>query len=147
MRSKRKELEGKLGAFAMTRAQRYLIRRSPDRAEQVGERLGRTIFRLSKKHRMRAVSNLKMAFPEMPQEDCESLAQRVLEHFGRVTADFLVSGRRTQEQLDQSMEVEGIENLNAALSQGKGVILITGHFGNWERLSAWLSSHGFKVSV
>ncbi len=131
----------------MTKAQRYLIRKSPKRAEEVGERLGRAIFRLSKKHRQRALNNLRLAFPDMPETEREALAERVLKHFGRVTADFLVSSRRTQAQLDASMTVEGIENLEEALKQGKGVIMITGHFGNWERLSAWISTHGYKLSV
>lgn len=136
-----------MSAFAFTKAQRYLIRRSPERAEEVGEKLGRTIFKLYKKHRQRALDNLQLAFPLMPEAEREALGQRVLEHFGKVTADFLISGRRSQEELDRSMTVEGLENLNEALKLERGVIMITGHFGNWERLSAWVSTHGYKLSV
>jgi KDO2-lipid IV(A) lauroyltransferase len=147
MKLSRRELESRLGAFAFTSAQRWLLRKRPDRAELTGERLGRAIYRASKKHRRRAIDNLRLAFPEMSHIGREALARRVFEHFGRVTADFLVSSNRTAEQLDESMTVEGKEYIDAALALGKGVVMITGHFGNWERMAAWLSTHGYPVTV
>jgi len=146
-RTHRKNFEGKLGALALTSAQRFLVRKSPERAEVIGERLGRAVYRLSKKHRMRALRNLALAFPNWSAEKREHIARSVLSHFGRVTADFLVSSARTPEMLEASLDVTGIENIDRALEQGKGAILVTGHFGNWERLSAWLSMHGYPLSV
>lgn len=147
MKWDRKEVEGRLGALAMARAQRWLLKKPPLGAEAAGERLGRALFRASKKHRERALRNLRLAFPELDEAERLSLAKKVFEHFGRVTADFLVSARRKPEELEASMTVEGIEHLDAALAEGKGVIMITGHFGNWERLAAWLSLHGYKLTV
>lgn len=147
MKLSRRDLESRLGAFAFTRAQRWLVRKSPDQAERVGERLGRLIWRASKKHRRRALDNLALAMPELSAPDRERLARKVFEHFGRVTADFLTSPRRTKEDLEASMSVEGLEHLDAALGKGKGIVMITGHFGNWERLAAWLSTHGYTITV
>lgn len=36
-------------------------------------------------------------------------------------------------------EVQGLEKVNAAMSQNKGVILFTGHFGSWEILNQYLA--------
>ncbi len=147
MKLSRRDLESRLGAFALTRAQRWLVRKSSDQAERIGERLGRLIWRASKKHRRRALANLALAFPKMGAPERERLARKVFEHFGRVTADFLTSPRRSKEDLEASMTVEGLEHLDEALERGKGVVMITGHFGNWERLAAWLSTHGYPVTV
>lgn len=147
MKLTRREIESRLGAFAFTKAQQYLLNRKPERAEIIGEKLGRAIYRASKKHRYRALSNLELAFPDMSAPDRERLARQVFEHFGRVTADFLVSAKRTREQLESEMQVEGIEHLDQALELGRGVVMITGHFGNWERQAAYLSYRGHPVTV
>lgn len=147
MRSKRKELEGRLGAFAFSKAQKYLVRKRPQKAEEIGARLGRILFKCSRKHRERAISNLALAFPDMPLAEREQLAKRTFEHFGRVTADFLLIEDRSLDDLKASLEVDGLEHIHEALSHGKGAIMITGHFGNWERMSAYVSALGYKISV
>lgn len=147
MKPLRRRLEGALGAFAFARIRNWLLRKTPERAEEAGARLGRWVFCLSRKHRERALANLAMAFPDQTAQDRLALAERVFEHYGRVTADFLVSSARTSDDLERSMEIVGRENLDRALEAGKGALLVTGHFGNWERLSAWLSTHGYPLSV
>ncbi len=147
MSPSRREMEGILGAFAFEKAQRAFLRKSPEGAERAGARWGRLLFRVSKKHRERALTNLTLAFPEMSPTERLALAQRVFEHYGIATADFLRASRRSIEELDATTEVRGRENLDDGLSRGKGVLLITGHFGNWERCSSWMSAHGYPLNV
>lgn len=120
---------------------------SAEQAEAFGRRIGRLIWRLSKKHRARSLWNLAHAFPELSDDERKALAIRSLEHFGIVTTDFFRMCHMTNDQICQSMTVEGQSNLDQALEAGKGVVLITGHFGNWERLSAWITIAGHKLSV
>lgn len=122
-------------------------RKTALQAEASGAKLGRMAFKLSKKHRARALENLTRAFPEKTEAERESIAIGVLEHFGRVMADFLRSHKRTQQEVLESTEVIGREHLTEALSRGRGIILISGHFGNWERMSHWISASGYPVSV
>ncbi|HEY5599227.1 MAG TPA: lysophospholipid acyltransferase family protein, partial [Candidatus Manganitrophaceae bacterium] len=42
---------------------------------------------------------------------------------------------------------EGSEYLEAAAAEGKGMILITGHIGNWELMAAALSVRGYPLHV
>jgi Kdo2-lipid IVA lauroyltransferase/acyltransferase len=147
MRSRRKELEASAGAYAFRKFQTWIGNKSPLQAELVGARLGRIAFKLSKKHRNRALSNLRLAFPDWTEERLHRTARQVMEHFGRVTADFMRTPHRTREEMESSMSVEGLEHAERALERGRGFILITGHFGNWERLAHWLTLHGFKLSV
>ena len=61
--------------------------------------------------------------------------------------DFFKSEHRLKEELDESIDVSGLEHLESALSLGKGGLMVTGHIGNWERNSAWLSMRGYPLSV
>ncbi|MCG9896062.1 MAG: lysophospholipid acyltransferase family protein, partial [Fimbriimonadaceae bacterium] len=53
----------------------------------------------------------------------------------------------TPERLEETTVVEGFHHVEQALAQGRGALMITGHFGNWERISAWLSHRGVPLSV
>lgn len=49
--------------------------------------------------------------------------------------------------LDRRISVDGEADLKAALAQGKGVILVTGHFGAVEFLPGCLAVKGYPVSM
>lgn len=144
---KQKELEGKLGAAALRYVQKRLRRKSATEAEETGAKLGRLIRRVGKKRFERTKENLKLAFPDWSEEKRESTAEKVFEHFGIVSADFLRSDKLTKSEINASMEVVGLEHLDGALAGGNGALLITGHFGNWERLANWLSLNGYPLTV
>jgi KDO2-lipid IV(A) lauroyltransferase len=82
----------------------------------------------------------------MPPDERRELARRVFEHFGIVAVDFLRVKVRTPQEWDE-MTHEGMEHLERALALGKGVIAITGHFGNWERLPTFLARRGIAGMV
>lgn len=147
MSSLGKRLLENVGGAALLRLQRSLAQKPPAKVERFGERLGLAFFRLGKRRRERAVANLGLAFPELSLSERTELARKVFIHFGRVSADFLGSKGRTREILEQSTEIVGLENLDEALAVGKGVILVAGHFGNFERIPAWVSLAGYPMSV
>lgn len=145
--SKRKAWYGRIGGRVMLALQANLVNKTPEQAEETGRRLGLLLMRFSKKHRERCLSNLALAFPEMPQVERAQLTKKVFEHFGRAFADFLVSMRMETEPFLDTMEVEGFEHVDAALERGKGVLIITGHIGNWERSGRLISLRGYPLSV
>lgn len=145
--SRRKALEAAAGAWALDRLQRWLARRPPEQAERFGERVGLAWFWLSRKHRSRALANLDLAFPEWSPQERRRVAREAFLHFGRSLADFLLAPRRSPEDLERSMSVSGRELLDEAYGRGRGVILVTGHLGNWERMSVWLAQHGYPMNV
>lgn len=114
-------------------------------AEKTGAKLGRLLFRLSKKHRNRALSNLKLVFPEMSESERRKLAIQVFEHFGIITIDFVRTSSRTDKEVLENMEEEGLSILESSLAKGKGVLLFTPHFGNWERFAHYLKARGHEV--
>lgn len=144
----RKKLEGKLSALALAAGQAWFARKSAIGAEKSGERLGRFFFRRFPKFRERARSNLALAMPELDEAERERIARGVFLHFGRVVGDFLRTKKRTLQEVQESMvEVEGLHHLDEARAKGKGAILVTGHFGNWERAAAYASVIGAPLHV
>jgi len=79
-------------------------------------------------------------------EEKERLARTAFEQLSRVLAEdiyFLTHPKRMVEKVG----IRGEEHLKAALAKGKGVVAVTGHFGNFPLMIAWLSYQGYKVSV
>lgn len=97
--------------------------------------------------RRRSVENLARAFPEWSAERRRRVAQGVTRWVGRTGADFLRMGRGDRIHLLRAVVPEGLEHWEAAVAIGKGIVAVTGHFGNWELLGAWLAARGHSVHV
>lgn len=147
MRLDRKKLEQKAGTLAFRWMLRWVERKNALQAEKLGKKIGRLIHRVSKKHRNRTLSNLQLALPSLSEAERQGIAIRMFEHFGIVATDFLRSRKRTNEEVLASVEMEGFETITDALALGKGVIVVTGHLGNWERVGHYCFARGYKISV
>ncbi len=80
-------------------------------------------------------------------EQLRDLAQSVYRQLGRTAVEHarLLSGRTTD--LRDRLTITGQEHIAAARHRGRGVILITGHFGYWELLGATVALLGYPITV
>ncbi|ARU42419.1 hypothetical protein CCB80_15170 [Armatimonadetes bacterium Uphvl-Ar1] len=147
MSSAKKKLLGKVAEAFM----RFMVRRvqgkSPEQVERIGENYGRRMWQFAGKRRQRTIENLKLAFPDKSDSEISQIAEGVFLHFGRTSTDFLAGIDRTQADLESTTKIVGREHLDEAMKVGKGTLLITGHLGNWERVSAWMSLAGYPLHV
>lgn len=67
-------------------------------------------------------------------------------NLGRGLSEFLRLPDLGENVLDH-IRIHGEENLLEALSRGKGVILLTAHFGNWEYTAAALAAKNFPMNA
>ena len=104
------------------------------------------LCRLDKKHRTRTTDNIALAFPGLPHSAQAEMAREMFRHFGRTVADFLRSPLRKVEDFSKDTTIEGHEHLKDVLDQGQGVLLISAHLGNFERMCHHISTEGVKVS-
>jgi KDO2-lipid IV(A) lauroyltransferase len=142
-----KKLLENLGVRAFDSLQRKMARRDVAAAEAWAMRLALMAKKLDKKHAQRTISNLELAFPEWTDAQRQATAEGMYRHFGRVFADFLQTPEWSNQRVLENTEVIGLEHLLAAESEGKGVISVTGHFGNWERMGHWVAASGRKLTV
>jgi KDO2-lipid IV(A) lauroyltransferase len=102
-------------------------------AYAVGTGAGRLAYRLDGRHRRIARENLLRAYAgSLSESEVTALVQAVFENLGRTAVDVARSGAVLQEP--DTWRVEGLDRLLAARARGKGVLILTAHFGPWELL-------------
>lgn len=76
--------------------------------------------------------NLELCFPERSPAEIESLLRAHFEALGAAIGETALAWFAPRHKLVRSLEIEGREHLDAALAQGRGVLLYTGHFTSLE---------------
>jgi KDO2-lipid IV(A) lauroyltransferase len=97
--------------------------------------------------RRRIVKNISAAFGETYSPATKNgLAKGVQDHFVRNLTDCLLQ-LADSEHARLNVAVEGLENLNAALAKGNGVIALGAHLGNFVLVGTRLGMEGYPVST
>lgn len=92
-------------------------------------------YHLDVKHRLIVLHNLCRAFPEKEIKELHRIAMGSYRHLAIVTAEFFDLPFINRENIHEWVDVEGLDNFQAAIAQGKGVLSIVAHFGNWELMT------------
>jgi Kdo2-lipid IVA lauroyltransferase/acyltransferase len=104
------------------------------RARTAGERLGDGVRGLGLRRRV-AQENLALAFPEWDTEERERVLREHYRELGRVVAEYAHLDRLARAPLGEVfVETAGIEALDRL--RGRGAILMSGHFSNFELMGA-----------
>ena len=119
-------------------------------AMRIGRAMGGTAYALASDLRRTGATNLRLAFPEKSDEERAVLLRECFDNLGRLLGFFSQFSSKSREDLQNLIEVEGLENLETAKkAHGKKLILYTGHLGAWELTSFGLSlvGHPFTFLV
>ncbi len=92
-------------------------------------------------------ANLRVVMPESTEEEISALARDVFKNFGKYLVSFFSLIKNENGYLEKSVEIIGLENIDEALKLGKGCIVVTGHFGNWELAGCALANLGYKLNA
>ena len=97
--------------------------------------IGGALMMAVPKVRRRALDNLALVWPDMPETERRRIAKGAARQFSRLAIEY---ARLDKVVREISLEVQGTEHLQAALDAGKGAVLVSAHYGNWEaaRLAA-----------
>ncbi len=107
-------------------------------AISLGSALGSLASKLDKKRTGIAVENIRRAFPAMSAKEAHALAAEAFENLGVMLFEFMRIPWLDAASMKRFVDVEGFENFQRALAKNKGVIVLTGHLGNWEMMGAAL---------
>lgn len=103
-------------------------------------------YLIARKHRRLALESLTIAFgQDKPKKEIERIAKDCFTFMAKSAVELMFLMERPQ-LLKKRVKLAGRENLDYALSQGKGVILISAHFGNFPLMLARLSLEGYKTA-
>lgn len=108
-----------------------------ERAGDLGALVGRLAWRLLARRRRIAIDNIVQALGPTPGgEPAERIAHRSFEQLGRSFLEFLALPAHSPESLLARIELQGFEPARQWIAERRGVVFLTGHFGNWELLGA-----------
>jgi len=114
----------------------------------LGGRLGTLLFFLLRQHKLETINNLNIAFgQEKSQGEIFNIAKGVFENIGKNTAEFASFAKINKNNIDRFVDVYGIEKMENALKEKKGVIALSCHLGNWELLAAYFGLKGYPTNV
>jgi KDO2-lipid IV(A) lauroyltransferase len=114
---------------------------------RLGRALGALVASLDRKHRDIAKDNLRRSFPDWSEDRVDGTARGVWIHFGGVMFDLVRILARGPAVVDALVTIEGAENATLAHRSPHGVVLITGHFGNWETHGIIHAKHFGSIGV
>lgn len=106
----------------------------------LGRNLGLLLYHTDKKHRRITLSNLETAFGDaLSPRVLRGISRRCFMHYGKVILDIIKFPSLSEEEKRDIVRIEGQHYLEEALRQKRGVLLFSGHYGNWEIASYYLS--------
>ncbi len=134
------------GVAAVTAALRAL---PLERAVRVGARLGGWAMNFDRPNRAIAHKNLEIAFPEKTALERLAILRAMYRSWGRMLAEWTHFGELSRANVEQVVTYEGKEHWDEAerLSKGRGLLVLTSHFGNFELLQLAHSIYGYHIAI
>ena len=100
-----------------------------------GRVLGNLYYLLVKKERERAVAQMMPAL-NLSEDEARKVVRESFVNLARNVLEILYMPHLNEKNFEQYIEIDHLERLKAALAEKKGVVIVTGHIGTWEWLSA-----------
>lgn len=82
------------------------------------------------------LDNLHKAYPEKSESELNAIATGAYRNIGTTFFELMWFPRLTRQRIGDLVRIEGLEFIREAKARGRGIILLTAHFGNWELLAA-----------
>ncbi len=95
----------------------------------------------------RVRDNLALVLPDLPPVEVKRLMRAVPANSGRTLMEIYSGAEFKAHVRDTPITGAGLAEIAAARARGQGVILISGHFGNYDVPRAVLSAHGFAMGA
>jgi len=116
-------------------------------ADRLGARLGRIVHAIYGSRRKITEQNLQMALgDELDRDEIGSISREVFENIGRTLVETCRLKRLGREGVINLVEADSGQIFEGIGADGKGALMLTAHFGNWELLGRWLASAGPPTS-
>lgn len=113
---------------------------------KIGASLGPVYSLFAKKQRIRGIGNIKIGM-NMNDQEATELMDKLLKNISRSVMEILYMPNLTEQFIKEHVEMRGMEYLDAALAEQKGVVILTAHVGNWEWMGAALAANGYPSTT
>jgi KDO2-lipid IV(A) lauroyltransferase len=108
--------------------------------------LGRLLYKHYHRGRNRALDNLHAAYPNMPESWYHQTARRSFEHIVMLAIDVIFTPRIVKKHnWRQYSRFVNAERPKWMIKEGKGLIMVTGHYANFEIVGYMMGLFGFDI--
>jgi Kdo2-lipid IVA lauroyltransferase/acyltransferase len=138
---------GECAAYAAPWA---LLRVLPlERAIRAGAAIGAIALAFDLYNRSIAQRNLELAFANLRPQQRADILRETYRNFGRMAAEWVHLPQLARNNIEHYVSYAGREYWDEAIgrSQGRGILVLTGHFGNFELLSVAHSIYGNRIAI
>jgi len=114
-------------------------------ASDLGATILGAIGPLTSTHKV-ALKNLEIAFPQRDEAWRRGVARQSWRNMGRAFAEF-PKLKTVSAYSGDCVTVEGVGHLDAVMLSGRGAVLISGHFANWEVMAMAIVQSGLDCAI
>ena len=112
----------------------------------VGRVLGILYYKLIKKQRNRAIKQM-MESLQISEEEAQRTVRASFINMAQNVLEILYMPNLNKDNFTEYIEIEHLDRMKAALAEKHGVVVLTGHVGTWEWLSAAFTLSGLPVTA
>jgi KDO2-lipid IV(A) lauroyltransferase len=122
-------------------------RLSPSQSRRAGRALGWALGSGLRFRRGEVRAVIQRCFPEKTAEEIRAVADGMYRHLGLLLIEVLRTGHMSLADLGQEVDFSGFEQGMRILEQGRGLIVLTAHLGNFELLAMLAALKGAPLTV
>lgn len=125
----------------------FIINLLPYRAALLlADPIARAGFSILRIRRKVTLANLNASFGDRySAREYRKIGFRSYRNFARSMIEFGMFPSLKKRNLSDLMVMEGEENLKKVSEDGRGAVMITGHFGSWELMGAYIAERGWPI--
>ncbi len=112
----------------------------------LGKILGNLYYLLIKKQRERAVSQMMPAL-QVSESEARKIVRASFVNLARTVLDIFYMPNLNSKNLSDYIQIDHLDRMKTALAEGHGVVVLTGHIGTWEWLSASFTLNNMPVTA
>jgi KDO2-lipid IV(A) lauroyltransferase len=151
VKRKKSRLKARLAPLLLNAGLRLLTstlgRLSWPAAQRAGRAIGVLGWQLSRRDRRRTLEHLALAYPGMPEAQRRRLGRDCFRHHGTTLGECLHLFHRDCEFVPSVVDLKGWEEVEKARREGRPILILTAHCGNWELLGAALNCRGLGMAA
>lgn len=102
---------------------------------KLGRMLGGILQRLSKERRNVTLRNLSESLPNLSPAEHNKICRNSYDNLGITLAELLAFPSMSEADFKNYVKITNTELVEEKMKSGKGIILLSGHFGNWELMA------------
>lgn len=100
--------------------------------QRLGGAFGNFVYSVIGFRKKLVMDNLRNAFPEKREQEIDAIAKGSYRNLFTAFFEILYLDKLTADEIRRSVSFPDAGKIQELLKQGKGLIILTGHFGNWE---------------